>query len=324
MARSRLAFALALALLAPAALAVLSGGAPPARAAGNEEPYEPEGQNWLLEPRTTPGEGFEVTTRGTVEDQPARIERRFDLDNAELTVRYRLGEEAEPTRQLEAHLRLTGVYVFEDDGNARLDADDRVLEHRRVDQEGDAYVTPVRSEGPLSSMRAVVPLEDTGRVALTLTTTSDLAMVRGSQITPTESRLNVTATGLSAQEDRHVALAVKAEADDIRSTSEGLLRLEGQGAGLVLDSHRLLDDRTRGSAGASVFEDARNDGQALILLSGPSSGLTGHDLESNVVHTSTGLEEVAGAVRGQAGPFLLGLLGASALVGWAAWRKLNA
>lgn len=314
----RRSLALALALLAPVAAIGFAGLAPT-----GEAQQAPRGDDWQLEPRSSPGDGFRLTTVGTVDGQPATVERQLSLDEGELSITYTLGDEDDPDRQVQAHLRPAGVYVFEDDGDGRLQLDDRVVDHQRVDEEADAYLTPVRVTQPLFSSRGVFPLEDGGRVVVTATATSDVAMMRGSQLTPTETRLNVTAAGLSLEDDHHVALAFEAGADSLAEDTGSLVRLEGTGAGVSLDRLGAID--ARGDPGsATVLADKTTDpATALVLLSGPQQPTNAHEAEANVVHTSTGLEDVAETVRGEAGPYLLGLVAASALVGTAAWRKLN-
>lgn len=320
-ARSWSALGLALALLASLALTAVA--AQTSAQTDDADVWRPESEDWTLQPRIEPGEGFTVTAEGTVEGEPARLERSFDLDERQLTTTYTQGDREDPSRHLETQLRLTGVYVFEDDGDGRLDLADRIVEHRRLAPDGDAYVTPVRSSSPLSAARAVLPLEDRGQIALTLTSTSDLAVVRGDQMTPTDARLNLTVAGVSANEDRHVALAAEASADAVTETDEGLTRLDGTGASLVLDWQGPMRADQR-DAGATVLEDETDEGpRALIFLASPAGPTSSHDVETSLVHTSSGLQEVSDAVQGQPLAFVVGLLAASGLVGAAAWRKLN-
>lgn len=315
MARRCFPLALALALVSPLVVVGLAGASPSGQA------QAPQAQDWTLEPRLLPEQGFEVTSEGTVDGEPAVIERRFDLDEAELTIRYRLGDADDPERHVEAHLQLTGVYVFEDDGDGELRSADLIVDHRRVDPDAEAFVTPVRSTAPLSTTQAVVPLEDGGRIAVTLTASDTVAMVRGDQLAPSQTRMNVTAEGLSTTGDHHVAVAVDAGAQALHEAEDALVRLDGAGAGVSLAHLGVIEGEASAS---SVFADGTGEsGQALVLLSGPQQPTNAHDVQADVVHTSTGLAEVSGAIRGEAGPYLLGFLAASALVGTAAWRKLR-
>lgn len=315
--RSRSALPLALALLAPL---VLSSLVPLAGAQGSQA-TRPQGEDWQLEPSVSPGEGFTVTATGTVEGEPARVERSFDLDRAELTIRYVLGDEDDPQRSVDAQLRIAGVYVFEDDGDGRLTAGDRIVDHRRVDPDGEAFVTPVRATQPLSAERAVVPLEDRGHVALTLHTASHLAVLRGEDLSATDSRLNLTVANLAASADRHAAIAIEAHASQVSQPEDALVHLDGQGASIELASMGAIEPAQR--AGASSYEEQTPEGErALVLFAGTGGPSTSHEAEANVVHTSAGLADVQQAVRGEPGAFLLGLLAASVLVGATAWRKL--
>lgn len=311
--------ALALALLSPIAVVTLAGSSQAA-----EDPVAPDGEGWATSPRLLPGEGFRIGTDGTVDGQPATIERSFDLEEAELTTRYVLGDEDDPERFVEAHLRLTGIYTFEDDGDGRMDLSDRIVDHRRVDPDGAGFVSPVREPSPLSSLRAVVPLEDDGQVEITLTTTSDDTAVEGRPLSATESRLNLTAVDLSLPEDRHVAFALEADAETVSHDGEGPLTLAGHGAALSLERFGSGMLAGEGQAATVLEHDTGTDEQALVLLASPERLVNAHEIQTSVVHTSSGLAGVSDAIRGQPGAYLLGLLAATVLVGTAAWRKLEA
>lgn len=302
------------------ALLVTLAGLAPSTLAQAGEGQAPDGENWQLRPEVSPEEGFTVTATGTVDGQPARLERSFGLDTGELTIRYTLGEE-DPERSVEAHLRFVGVYIFEDDGDGRLDVSDRIVGHQRVDPDQEAYVTTVRAPQPLSSVRAVLGLEDSGQVVLTMTTTSRVAMQRGADLLPTETRLNVTVADLATGEDRHAAIALDARAPQARQPSDTLVRLDGEGASVDLASMGPIPSDVR--AGASAFQEETDEGErALVFLASPAGPAASHEAEANVVHTNAGLADVHEAVRGQPGAFALGLLVASLLVGATAWRKL--
>lgn len=307
----------ALSTIALASVVTLAGLAPSALA----QAEAPSGEDWQLRPEVSPDDGFTVTATGTVDGEPARLERSFGLDTGELTIRYTLGE-GEPERSVEAHLRIVGVYVFEDDGDGRLDVSDRIVGHQRVDPGEDAYVTPVRATQPLDSVRAVLGLEDNGQVVLTMTTTSRVAMQRGADLSPTETRLNLTVADVATTEGRHAAIALDARAPDASQPSGTLVRLGGDGASVDLASMGPIPSDVR--AGASAFQEEDDEGErALVFLAGASGPATSHEAEANVVHTSAGLAEVGEAVQGQPGAFVLGLLAASMLVGATAWRKLQ-
>jgi hypothetical protein len=315
-ARSLVSLPVALALLAPLSLAALGGPA-----AAQDEGARPQGENWRVDPRVTPGQGFALTTEGTVDGHSAVVERDVDLDRAELTIRYVLGDAEDPERSVEVTLRVAGVYVFEDDGDGKLEVSDRVVDHKRVVPGREAYVTPVRTSQPLSAAQAVVGLEDGGRVALTVTTSSHLSTMRGEDLSATETRLNLTVADLDANGDRSAAIALDASAPSVSQPADELVRLEGQGAGVSLSSMGAI---AKDGGGATVLEqEGADEEQALVLLGGPSGPTSSHEAEAGVVHTSGALTEVQDAVQGEAGTFLLGLLASSALVGVTAWRKLR-
>jgi hypothetical protein len=306
-ARTALALSLAIALLVPLV-------ASPAQAQADEA-TTPQGQDWRLDPSIEAGEGFTLATHGAVDGQAATVERSFDLEQAELTIRYLLGPEDDPARSVEAGLAISGVYVFEDDGDGRLDARDRIVEHQRVDPASEAYVTPVRVSEPFQAVRAVVGLEDTGSVTVTVTTTPQFAPYDGETMAPTEARVNVTALDLGG-EDRHVALALDASAAAVEQPDDALVRLAGDAAAVDLAS--------LGPGPASTFEEERGeDEHALVMLTGDEGAASTHQAQAGVVHTSGAVGEAVDAVTGQPGAFVLGLLAASVLVGATAWRKLN-
>lgn len=326
MPRSQLASALyALA----ATVVLLASAAWTASAQAGVSSGPPQAEDWRLETRLLPEQGYRLTTTGTVDGQLARVERSLALDTGELTIAYHLGSESDPQRTVEAHLTPTAVYTFRDtNGDGRFDLSDEVVEHRRVVAPAGAYVTPVNANTPFEAARAVLPLEDGGRVDVTLTASPTLASLRGEQLAPTASRLNLTVAGLTTPEDAYTALATTVDAPRLATTDDGLLRLDGEGAGV---EYRwlgpMLERNLPGPSKATVLEDRlRGEGEdaaGTVLLASPSSSPSRHEAELGVVHTSSGLAEVAGAIRGDPGTFLAAMLGSAVLVGAAAWRKMS-
>lgn len=287
----------------------------------------PQADDWRLETRVLPGEGFTMETVGTVDGKLATVHRGFDVETGEIEISYSLGSTNNPDRSTEAHLEPLGVYVFRDtNGDDRFDLSDEVVDHVRVDPTGTSYVTSVRTSEPFEASRGVLPLEDGGRIMVTATATPQLGVLRGEQLAPSETRLNVTAVDLSAPQDAYVALAMSVDGPDVTDTENGLVRVVGQGAGVDVDWLGPMSARlSSGPSEATVLEDrrAQDGGQATLLLASPDAGPARHEIQTSVVHTSSGIEKVTDAVRGEPGAFLLGLVGTAAIVGEAAWRKLR-
>ncbi len=327
--RQRFTTILALGLLVPFAAFAIASGTTDAQGPWSQEEAEvPQADDWSTEARVLPGEGFSVETTGTVDGQPASLERTFNLDQAELTIRYVLGDENDPDRSVEAHIQLLGIYTFEDtNSDDRFGWEDRIIDQDQVDPSA-AYVTPVRSPQPFDSVRVIVPLEDSGHISLTLTSPDRLAVFEGSQLAPTDAWMNLTASDVPLEGNAQLGLSARMEAPSFAEAEDGLVRLEGLGSGIALDKVKTSSQGvSTAPGGVSLFEThaAGDDrSQAAVVFASPGSSLASHGSKLSAVHTSTGLGEAAGGVQGQAGAFVLGLAGATLLVATSAWRKLKA
>lgn len=290
---------------------------------------------WTLEMSVEEDEGFAYTNARIDADVPARMTGIFDLQTAELTLRYRSPPPGIATedRQRRANLTLdlSTVYEYRDtNGNQRFDLGDQVIQAHGIEGGPGASVERLDPSGLIQGARAEYPIDDLGRLALEVRPAARPEPFGGTVVEPTAPLVNVSLDQATpSADDARIAVMLRVGTHGLEQTGPHQVAATGEGARALFEwaPNATVDGRpvpvNQTVLKQHLDEDPQAEQEMLVLLATPQGEATEHAAQVRIEHTRNAVETALGVVKGDELLFSLGLVASVTIFGGSAWAKLR-